>query len=72
MAISFWSLYPSEHDNGAAIGTLNFSRAEPGSFEIYWENQKDIFQIKDDILYLTSDWRYDIAAGSSGLGEYRS
>ena len=66
MAISFSFLDPSEHDNGVAIGTLNYSGAEPGSFEICLENLSDIFQIKDDILYLTSDWHYDIEAVSSG------
>ena len=54
------------------IDTLNCSRAEPGSCEIYWENQKDIFLIKDDILYLTGEWYYNIEAGSSGFGEYKS
>ena len=59
MSINFTSLNPAEHDNGVAIGSLSYSGAEQGSFEIYWDNQKQLYQITDDVLYLTESWHFD-------------
>ena len=59
MSIIFTSLNPAEHDNGVAIGSLSYSGAEQGSFEIYWDNQKQLYQITDDVLYLTESWHFD-------------
>ena len=59
MPVNFISLNPAEHDNGVAIGSLSYSGAEQGSFDIYWDNQKQLFQITDDVLYLTESWHFD-------------
>ena len=72
MSINFTSLSPSEHDNGVALGSLSSSGAEVGSFDVYWDNQKDLFRIVDDVLYLTDHWHYDADAGTNGSGQYRS
>ena len=61
MSINFTSLSPSEHDNGVALGSLSSSGAVPGSFEFYFasENDRGLYRIYDDVLYLTDSWHYD-------------
>ena len=73
MSLSFTSNIVSEHDNGAALGSLSHPDARAGSFEYYWSDTSDLFTVSNDTLHLGSNWHYDYeAAEYRKLGEGNS
>ena len=59
MSLNFTAVNTSEHDNGAALGSLSHENATVGSFKYYWSDESDNFYVANDILYLGANWHYD-------------
>ena len=59
MSLNFTALNASEHDNGAALGSLSHENATVGSFKYYHSDESDLFYVANDILYLGANWHYD-------------
>jgi hypothetical protein len=73
MSLNFTSNSVSEHDNGAALGSLSHPDARAGSFEYYWSGSSDVFTVSNDTLYLGTNWHYDYEVGQyRKLGEGNS
>ena len=59
MSLKFTAVNASEHDNGAALGSLSHENATLGSFKYYFSDENDRFYVANDILYLGANWHYD-------------
>ena len=59
MSLNFTAVNASEHDNGAALGSLSHENATVGSFKYYHSDESDLFYVANDILYLGANWHYD-------------
>ena len=66
MSLNFTAVNTSEHDNGAALGSLSHSNATVGSFKYYWSETSDNFYVENDTLYLGRNWHFDYE-----VNEYR-
>ena len=59
MSLNFTAVNTSEHDNGAALGSLSHENATVGSFKLNYSGDPDYYYVANDILYLGANWHYD-------------